>query len=139
MKISEKRRVNGMNRLPLLEDLVANLNYDQWGLAIAWLLIFGLFVAFLPFRKKSKIQPTSMYIAFIVASAFEMFGIPLSMYVVTWAFGVNLPQGLLWGHTLQQYIGYWGMYIGFAFNIIGGYLIYPEMSTRHTARGFQCS
>ena len=48
-----------------------------------------------------------------------MFGIPLSMYEVTWAFGANLPPGILWQHTLEQYIGYWGMYIGFALNLVG--------------------
>jgi len=64
-----------------------------------------------------------MYLGFIVASAFEMFGVPLSMYFVAWAFGVTLPQGFLWGHTLQQFIGYWGMYIGYVLNLIGAVLI----------------
>lgn len=64
-----------------------------------------------------------MYLAFVVASAFEMFGIPLSMYFIAWVFGVSLPRGLLWGHTLQQHIGYWGMYIGSFLNLVGGLLI----------------
>ena len=46
------------------------------------------------------------------------------MYFVAWALGIQLPAGLLWGHTLQQNIGYWGMYIGFGMNIVGGALIY---------------
>jgi protein-S-isoprenylcysteine O-methyltransferase Ste14 len=45
------------------------------------------------------------------------------MYFLTWAFGVNIPKGLLWGHTLENVIGYWGMYLGILFNIMGGYLI----------------
>jgi protein-S-isoprenylcysteine O-methyltransferase Ste14 len=90
---------------------------------VAWIILFGLFLAFIPFNRQSQKRPASVYIAFVVALALEMFGIPLSMYVVSWAFGVTLPVGTLWGHTLQQYIGYWGMYIGFALNLVGAYLV----------------
>src|SRR3989304_6346273 len=84
-----------------------------------WIILFGVFIAFIPFYRKSQRKPTSVYLAFVVALAFEMFGLPLSMYVVTWAVGVSLPPGILWQHTLEQYIGYWGMYIGTALNLIG--------------------
>ncbi len=43
--------------------------------------------------------------AFVVAFALEMFGIPFSMYVIAWAFGHALPEGILWGHTLSGYVG----------------------------------
>jgi protein-S-isoprenylcysteine O-methyltransferase Ste14 len=99
------------------------LDYGDWSLVILWAVLFGIFVAFIPFYKKSQRRPASVYLAFVVALAFEMFGIPLSMYVITWAFGVALPEGFLWGHTLELYIGYWGMYIGFTLNIIGAFLI----------------
>jgi protein-S-isoprenylcysteine O-methyltransferase Ste14 len=65
-----------------------------------------------------------------------MFGIPLSMYFITWAFGINLPAGLLWGHTLEGVIGYWGMYLGFALNVAGAALIYlgwREIHSRYWA------
>lgn len=109
--------------MSLQENLTAYLHYGSWGSVLGWFFIFGLFIAFLPFHRKSQTKPTSMYLAFIVASALEMFGIPLSMYFVAWAFGISVPEGLLWGHTLQGYIGYWGMYIGFTLNIIGGAFI----------------
>ena len=57
--------------------------------------------------------------AFVVAAAFEMFGIPLSVYFVAWAFGINYPTEFVWGHTLYPYIGLTGMWIGFGLNIIG--------------------
>jgi len=97
--------------------------YDNWGLMVVWAVLFGLFIAFIPFNRKRQRRPTSVYLAFVVALAFEMFGIPLSLYIVTWAFGVSLPEGILWGHTLQQYIGYWGMYIGFALNLVGAIFV----------------
>jgi protein-S-isoprenylcysteine O-methyltransferase Ste14 len=98
-------------------------HFGDWASVVGWILIFGVFLAFLPFQRRSPWRPANIYLAFIVASAFEMFGIPLSMYFVAWAFGVTLPEGLLWGHTLQQYIGYSGMYLGFLLNIVGGALI----------------
>src|SRR3990172_8722879 len=61
-----------------------------------WVILFGIFIVFIPFNKKSQRRPTSVYLGFVIALAFEMFGIPLSMYVVTWVIGVNLPQGILW-------------------------------------------
>jgi len=91
---------------------------------ISWVILFATFIVFLPFNRKSSVKPAGTYLAFIVASAFEMFGIPLSMYFLTWAFGISVPQGILWGHTLENVIGYWGMYIGITLNVIGGMLIY---------------
>lgn len=99
------------------------MEYGDWGFVIIWAVIFGLFLAFIPFYKKSQRRSSSVYLAFVVALAFEMFGIPLSLYAVTWAFGFTLPEGILWGHTLQQYIGYWGMYIGFVLNLVGAVLV----------------
>jgi protein-S-isoprenylcysteine O-methyltransferase Ste14 len=97
--------------------------YNDWISVGFWTVLFGLFIAFIPFYKKTQRKPASVYLAFIIALALEMFGIPLSMYLVTWAIGVTLPVGVLWQHTLEQYIGFWGMYIGYALNFIGALLI----------------
>jgi protein-S-isoprenylcysteine O-methyltransferase Ste14 len=95
----------------------------NWLGVLGWIIVFATFLVFLPYNRKSGSKPKSVYLAFIIASALEMFGIPLSMYFIAWAFGLKLPLGLLWGHTLQGYIGYWGMYIGFALNMVGAALI----------------
>jgi methanethiol S-methyltransferase len=84
----------------------------QWWNVVLWIVMFGLFLAFLPFYKKSQRKPASVYMAFIVAMAFEMFGIPMSMYILAWIFGNNLPDGILWGHTLNGLIGSAGLWIG---------------------------
>ncbi len=102
---------------------VISQHFGQWDAVIIWVVLFSLFIVFIPLHRKSQKRPASVYVAFIVALALEMFGIPLSMYIVSWIFGTTLPVGILWGHTLQQYIGYWGMYLGFALNLIGGYLV----------------
>ena len=97
--------------------------YGDWIMVAVWIVLFAFFLVFIPFYKKSQRKPTSVYLAFIVALALEMFGIPLSMYIVTWAVGTTLPAGILWQHTLEQYIGYSGMYIGYALNLIGALLV----------------
>ncbi len=84
-----------------------------------WTLLFGIFVVFLPFRRRGQRLPASVYLAFVVALAFEMFGIPLSIYFVMWVFGIYYPTDHIWGHTLYPYIGLTGMWVGFALNIIG--------------------
>lgn len=104
--------------------LPGTMLYGNWMGAASWFILFATFIVFLPFNRKSTIKPTGTYVAFIVASAFEMFGIPLSMYFLSWAFGITIPRGLLWGHTLESYIGLWGMYLGTALNLLGGLLIF---------------
>ncbi|MDB0438375.1 isoprenylcysteine carboxylmethyltransferase family protein [Clostridioides difficile] len=98
-------------------------HYGNWIGVIIWILIYGIFLLFLPFYKKSQRKPTTTYLAFIIAYALEMFGIPMSMYFVAWFFGKQLPDGVLWGHTLNQYIGHFGMYICIILNIIGAFLV----------------
>ena len=91
-----------------MEDVWSH--FGQWWAVAIWIVIYGVFLAFIPFYKKSQIRPASVYMAFVVALAFEMFGVPLTMYIVAWAFGYVLPEGVLWGHTLINQIGFWGMY-----------------------------
>lgn len=98
-------------------------HYGSWGAVVVWIIMYGIFVSFIPFYKKSQRKPAVAYLAFIVAFALEMFGIPMSMYFVTWAFGRQLPEGFLWGHTLSPYIGLTGMYVAIVLNIIGVALV----------------
>jgi methanethiol S-methyltransferase len=98
-------------------------HYGKWWAVILWIIIYGLFLAFIPFYKKSQSKPASVYMAFVVAYALEMFGIPMSLYIVAWVFGFTLPEGFLWGHTLVKYIGFWGMYIGVVLSAIGALLV----------------
>jgi protein-S-isoprenylcysteine O-methyltransferase Ste14 len=108
----------------LSQIIEGSLHYGDWFMVVGWFLLFAVFIVFIPFNRKSQVKPSSVYVAFIVASALEMFGVPLSMYLLAWAFGLQIPRGLLWGHTLEGVIGYWGMYIGFALNLVGAVLIF---------------
>lgn len=98
-------------------------HFGNWGAVVLWIVIYGVFLAFTPFYQKSQRKPASAYLAFIVAFALEMFGVPMSMYIIGALLGTRLPEGVLWGHTLVQAIGLWGMYIGIGFMLIGAALV----------------
>lgn len=98
-------------------------HFGQWTYVIIWTILGAIFLFFTPFYKKSQRKPAGAYLAFMVAMAFEMFGIPMSMYILTWVFGARIPEGVFWGHTLFQWIGHTGMYIGTALMLIGVALV----------------
>jgi protein-S-isoprenylcysteine O-methyltransferase Ste14 len=44
---------------------------------------------FLPYRKRMSRRPASVYLAFVVSLYIEMYGVPLTAYVLMWLFGYN--------------------------------------------------
>jgi protein-S-isoprenylcysteine O-methyltransferase Ste14 len=97
----------------------ATSHFGNWVGVVLWIVLFGLFLPFTPFYKKSQRKPSSVYMAFVIALALEMFGVPLSMYAITWILGRSLPDGVLWGHTLIGQIGLLGMNIAYVFYLLG--------------------
>lgn len=99
-------------------------HFGNWPGMILFMIVFSVFVLFTPFYQKSQRKPASVYLAFVIAFALEMFGIPFSMYALAWLFGSTLPDGILWGHTLNQYIGLAGVNIGAALMLAGAMLVF---------------
>jgi len=66
---------------------IAVYGFDNWGFVLLNTLFFGLFILFIRFRKKVPNLPSSVYLAFVVALYFEMYGLPLTSYVFSWLFG----------------------------------------------------
>ncbi|MBR0598669.1 methyltransferase family protein [Sinanaerobacter chloroacetimidivorans] len=115
--------------------------YNLFGV-LFFIIIYGVVLFFIPFYKKMDKKPAGVYIAFIIAFAVEMHGIPFSMYVISWLIGRNLPEGILWGHTLFHTIGYWGMYINITCAVIafililnGWYHIHKNYWSKETGKG----
>jgi len=98
-------------------------HFNQWGAVIFFVILYGGFLIFIPFYKKMNRKPAATYFAFIVAFAIEMHGIPFSMHLISGVIGRQLPNGVLWGHTFFEQIGYTGMYISIILTLIGFLLI----------------
>lgn len=112
------------NVLSSVRNWAGGAEFGQWIAVALWIVVYGAFILFLPFYKKSQRKPSGVYLAFVIAYALEMFGVPMSMYVIAWALGNTLPEGFLWGHTLINQIGYWGMYVGIGISLIGAVLVF---------------
>lgn len=98
-------------------------HFYNWYGVLFFIVLYSCIFLFLPFYKKMDHKPAGTYLAFIIAFAIEMHGIPFSMFVLSWLIGKNLPEGILWGHTFISWIGYWGMYINIICVITALYLI----------------
>lgn len=98
-------------------------HFHNWLGVLLFALVYGLVLLFIPFYKKMGTKPKGTYLAFVIAFAIEMHGIPFSMYLISWIVGTNLPEGVLWGHTLFNTVGYLGMYINVACTVVGLTLI----------------
>lgn len=76
----------------------------DWSFVLLNVALFSLFILFIRFRQKVTRLPSSIYLAFIAALYIEMYGLPLTMYVITWSFGFGNP-GSLW-YLISPLIGY---------------------------------
>lgn len=117
-------------------------HFYNWFGVLFFSFIYGGVLLFIPFYKKMDKKPAGTYLAFVLAFAIEMHGIPFSMYVISWIIGKNLPEGILWGHTLVSVIGLWGMYINIGCAIIalslilnGWYNIYRKYWSKEAGTG----
>ena len=67
---------------------VASIGYPQnWGYVAINFALLALFLVFIAFRRKVARLPSSIYLAFIVALYIEMYGFPLTMYLINAVFG----------------------------------------------------
>lgn len=117
-------------------------HFHNWFGVIFFIVVYSVVLLFVPFYKKMDNKPRGVYLAFVIAFAIEMHGIPFSMYLITWIIGHSLPEGVLWGHTLFDSIGYIGMYINIACAAIalllilnGWYNIYKKYWSKDKGKG----
>ena len=113
-------------------DPVQNHFGNWWGV-VFFIVLYGVVLFFLPFYRKMDKKPRGTYLAFVIAFAIEMHGIPFSMYVISWIFGRSLPDGVLWGHTLIGSYGHLGMVIGMVLGVAGLVLILAGWRTIYKA------
>lgn len=112
--------------------------YGVWGATITSVVFFALFALtfFFP-RKKREWRTLGFFQAFVVALYTEMYGFPLTIYILSTFFGIKIPfiriKGHLWasllgwgdqGAILEMAIGVLVMYLGMGLVIIGWWKIH---------------
>lgn len=64
--------------------------WDKWILITINVVFLTLFVLLIPIKKKNTRLPSGVYAAFVVALYAEMYGFPLTMYVLAGTFGYSV-------------------------------------------------
>jgi protein-S-isoprenylcysteine O-methyltransferase Ste14 len=112
--------------------------YGDWGLTLINVTFFAAFLLFLPFRKRIRSRSSSIYLAFLVALYAEMYGFPLTIYILTYLFGYSNPLTHQAGHllpfidhgTLGHLLTEALIWIGIALVVLGWWQIHGTSNDR---------
>lgn len=117
--------------------------YGQWGMVLITVTIFGWLVfRFLRPQRKREWRNTGILGAFLIALYAEMYGFPLTIYILSSVFGIDIPfthlEGHLWssllglgeaGAMIEMIIGDLVMIIGIVLVVAGWRKIYYAKDT----------
>jgi len=102
---------------PLRQELLS-VPRGRWGLVAASAALFLAFLALLPVRLQQDWRAHGIYAAFVVSLFAEMFGFPLTVYLVSSAVGWTLFE-----REFMTYMYRFGMPVGSAVSLVGVLLV----------------
>lgn len=106
-------------------------DYGHWGVVLGLVLLGGLFVlGFVRPRRIPEWRSAGLFSAFFIALFAEMYGLPLTIYILSSLLNIDLPFTHIEGHLWASLLGL-GPVVGMLFcqlgNLLmggGGYLVY---------------
>src|SRR4030067_1780211 len=100
-------------------DLV--IQRGQWALVAGSIAAFLIFLALLPVRTRGDWRSHGGYAAFIVSLVAEVFGVPLTVYFVSSAFGLTLfeREVMLYMHRVGMPLGSLVAFLGVLLVVFG--------------------
>ncbi len=106
--------------------------YGRWAAVLMGIGIFSFFViSFLVPTEKREWRSLGVYEAFIIALFTEMFGFPLTIYILTSFFGIPLSLGHMQGHLLATALSMLGI-----IDLAGAWLVVMVVSLALILAGF---
>jgi len=118
----------------VLSDMVWEM-WGRWDLVLVNVILFSLFLLFMPFRRRvwgrAIWSARGAFVAFLISLFTEMYGLPLTVYILTPLLLTNIESNewMLGGHLF----GWPGIVIGTPILLIGALLIIKGWVTIHKA------
>lgn len=89
--------------------------YGNWGLVVTMVVVNLFFIfKFIPMRTRLGKRSGGALIAFVIALFAEMYGFPLSIYLLSHFVGIKIPLDHISGHLLGDFITWLGIGNGWA-------------------------